>query len=97
MRAEQIDKLKSVVYVINEKFDFEPAGAWLLGRDVRAQLFEHSARFDQMIGALDKVLASELNADSAQTLALQMNPTTPDVALKLLGAFHAGLLGAKSP
>lgn len=84
-------------HVINENFDFEPTGAWLLGRDARAQLIEHSARLDQMIGALDKVLVPELDSDSAQTLALQLNPTTPDDALKLLGAFRRGLLGAETP
>jgi predicted nucleotidyltransferase len=83
--------------VINENFDFEPTGAWLLGRDARMQLIEHSARLDQMIGALDKVLTQELDADGAQTLVLQLNPTTPDDALKLLGAFHRGLLGAEAP
>lgn len=84
-------------YVINENFDFEPTGAWLLGHDARAQLIEHSARFDQMIGALDKVLAPELDPDGAQNLVLQLNPTTPDDALILLGAFHRGLLGAEAP
>jgi hypothetical protein len=78
-------------------FDFEPTGAWLLGRDARAQLIEHSARLDLMIGALNAVLAPELDAAGAQTLALQLNPTTPDDALKLLGAFHSGLLGAEAP
>lgn len=83
--------------VINERFDFEPTGAWLLGRDARAQLIEHSARLDQMIGALNKVLAPELDPNGAQTLALQLNPTAPDDALKLLSAFHGGLLGAQAP
>jgi predicted nucleotidyltransferase len=84
-------------HVINENFDFEPTSAWLLGRDARAQLIEHSARLERMIGALDAVLSPELDADGTQTLALQLNPTTPDDALKQLGAFHRGLLGAESP
>ena len=83
--------------VINEHFDFEPTGAWLLGRDARTQLIEHSARLDQMIGALNNVLAPELDTYGAQILVLQLNPTAPDDARKLLGAFHRGLLGAEAP
>lgn len=84
-------------HVINEQFDFEPAGAWLLGRDARAQLIEHSARLERITGAVDAVLARELDMRGPQTLALQLNPTTPDNALKLLAAFHRGLLGAVVP
>lgn len=98
LEVGNLDRLYAdFAYVINENFDFEPTGAWLLGRDARAQLIEHSARVERMIGALDAVLARELDADGTQTLALQMNPTTPDEALKLLGAFHRGLLGAEAP
>jgi len=98
LEAGNLDRLYAdFAYVIDENFDFEPTGAWLLGRDARAQLTEHSARLDQMIGALDNVLAPELDPDGAQTLALQLNPMTPDDALKLLGAFHRGLLGAETP
>jgi predicted nucleotidyltransferase len=98
LEVGNLDRLYAdFAYVINENFDFEPTGAWLLGRDARAQLIEHSARVERMIGALDAVLARELDADGTQTLALQLNPTTPDEALKLLGAFHRGLLGAEAP
>jgi predicted nucleotidyltransferase len=98
LEVGNLDRLYAdFAYVINENFDFEPTGAWLLGRDARAQLIEHSARLDLMIGALNAVLAPELDAAGAQTLALQLNPTTPDDALKLLGAFHSGLLGAEAP
>lgn len=98
LEVGNLDRLYAdFAHVINNDFDFEPTGAWLLGRDARAQLIEHSARIDRMIGALDAVLAPELAADGAQTLALQLNPTTPDDALKLLSAFHGGLLGAEVP
>lgn len=93
-----LDRLSAdYAHVINECFDFERTGAWLLGRDAHAQMSEHSARLGQMIDALNAVLEPELGADAPQTLALQMNPTTPDDALKLLGAFHRGLLGADAP
>jgi predicted nucleotidyltransferase len=97
LEAGNLDRLYAdFAYVINENFDFESTSAWLLGRDARAQLIDHSARLDRMIGALDAVLAPELDAAGAQTLALQMDPTIPDDALKLLGAFHRGLLGAEA-
>lgn len=98
LEVGNLDRLNAdFAHVINENFDFEPTGAWLLGRDARAQLIEHSARLDRMIGALDAVLAPELEVAGAPTLALQLNPTTPDDALKLLGAFRRGLLGAENP
>lgn len=98
LEAGNLDRLYAdFAHVINENFDFEPASAWLLGRDARAQLIEHSARLEHMIGALDAVLTPELDADGTQTLALQLNSTIPDDALKLLRAFHRGLLGAQAP
>ena len=98
LEVGHLDRLYAdFAHVINERFDFELTGAWLLGRDANAQLIEHSVRLEQMINALDAVLAPELDAGGAQTLALQLNPTTPDDALKLLGAFHRGLLGADAP
>lgn len=98
LEAGNLDRLYAdFSHVINQNFDFEPTGAWLLGHDARVQMFEHSGRVERMIGALDAVLARELDADGARTLALQLNPTSPDDALKLLGAFHRGLLGGASP
>jgi predicted nucleotidyltransferase len=84
-------------HVVTDTFDFEPTGAWLLGRDARAALQQHSARFDRVIGALDAVLAPELDADGKLTLVLQLAPYDPGSALKLLAAFHAGLTGATAP
>lgn len=82
-------------HIVNDNFDFEPTGAWMLGRDARAQLIDHSARLDQMLGALNGVLQPELDIEGAQTLVLQLNPTNPDHALRLLSAFHRGLLGSE--
>lgn len=98
LEAGNLDRLYAdFAHVVDENFDFEPAGAWLLGRDARAQLIEHCARFDQLISALDAVLAPELDPDGVQKLVLQLNPRTPDDALKLLGAFRKGMLGAEGP
>jgi len=98
LEAGNLDRLcADFAHVLDERFDFERAGAWLLGRDARAQLLEHSKRFDRVIGALDGVLIPALDSRSPQTLALHMNPAMPDDALKLLGAFHRGLLGSETP
>ncbi len=97
LEVGNLDRLYAdFAHVINDHFDFEPTSAWLLGRDARTQLIDHSARIDRMLRVLDDVLAPELAADGAQTLALQLSPTAPDHALKLLGAFHRGLLGQEA-
>jgi predicted nucleotidyltransferase len=83
--------------VIDENFDFERTGAWLLGRDARTQMLEHSKRFDQLIEQLAELLTAELDPEREQALVLQMNPKDPDDALKLLRAFHRGLMGAEAP
>ncbi len=82
---------------ITERFDFEPTGAWLLGRDARAALQEHSTRFEQVIGTLDEILGPEVDPEGELTLVLQLNPGDPDSALKLVTAFHAGLIGRSVP
>lgn len=84
-------------HVITEKFDFEPTGRWLLGRDARVALQKHSVRLDRLIERLDAVLAPELNSEDKSTLVLQLSPADPDRALKLLTALHAGLMGAQTP
>lgn len=98
LEAGHLDRLYSeFTHVITENFDFEPTSAWLLGRDARAQMQSHSARFARLIDELDKVLAPELNPEGKLTLVLQLNRAEPDHALKLLSAFHAGLLGSETP
>ena len=98
LEAGNLDRLYAdFAHVITDNFDFDPTGSWLLGRDARAQLLNYSVRFELMIGALNKVLAPELDPDGAQTLILQLNPADPDSALRQLKAFHAGLLGAEAP
>jgi predicted nucleotidyltransferase len=98
LEAGHLDRLYAdFAYVINDDFDFEPTSAWLLGRDARAQLVEHSGRCDRMFDALEAILAPESAADGGYTLASQLNPTNPDDALKVLGAFHSGLLGSEAP
>jgi predicted nucleotidyltransferase len=98
LEAGNIERLyDQFLHVITDTFDFEPTGAWLLGRDARAVLQQHSTRFDRVVDALDAVLASELDADGSLMLALQLSPNDPGTALKLLAAFRAGLTGATAP
>jgi predicted nucleotidyltransferase len=98
LEAGNLDRLYAdFPHVITDRFDFEPTGAWLLGRDARAVLQRHSSRFDQAMEALDAVITPELDAEGSLTLVLQLGPNNPDNALKLLGAFHAGLTGATAP
>jgi len=84
-------------HVITDDFAFERTSAWLLGRDARAALQQHSKRFDRVVDAMDTVIAPELDADGRLTLALQMTPGDPAAARELLVAFHAGLSGAAAP
>jgi predicted nucleotidyltransferase len=98
LEAGNLDRLYAeFAHVITEQFDFEPTGAWLLGRDARAALQKHSSRFDQVVGALDAVMKPEVDADGRLTLVLQLMPNAPESALKLLAAFRAGLAGVASP
>lgn len=98
LEAGNLDRLYTEFpHVITDRFDFESTGAWLLGRDARAALQKHSSRFDQVMGALDAVMEPELDAEGRLKLVLQLAPSDPDNALKLLAAFHAGLTGATSP
>lgn len=98
LEAGNLDRLYAEFpHVITDRFDFEPTGAWVLGRDARAALQNHSSRFDQVMGALDAVMEPELDAEGRLTLVLQLAPSDPGNALKLLAAFHAGLTGATSP
>ena len=50
-----------------------------------------------MLAALDQVIAPELDIEGKLTLLLQLAPNDPDNALKLLVAFHRGLIGLNAP
>ena len=84
-------------HVITDDFDFEPTSGWLLGYDARAALAKHSVRFEQVIQRLVSILVRELSPERESPLVAQLNPVRTDQAIKLLGAFHAGLSGATGP
>jgi predicted nucleotidyltransferase len=81
-------------HLITDRFDFEPTSGWMLGSDARAALLMHSARFDQVIERLDSILVRELATDRQSPLVAQLNPVRADQGLKLIEAFHSGLMGA---
>ena len=98
LEAGNLDRLYGeFAHLIDDRFDFDVAGAWMLGWDARAQLLKHSLRFDRLLDALNQVLQPELAEDGAKTLVMQMNSFVPDDALKLLSAFRRGLLGSTKP
>lgn len=70
------------------EFDYEPAGARLLGRDVRAML-EHEA-----VEKLQGILRPQADIDGAQLLAGQSGLAVPQ-AMQLIQAFCVGLIGTE--
>lgn len=66
------------------EFDYEPAGARLLGRDVRAMLEPEG------VDALQAILAPETDLDGPQLLAAQSGLAVPR-AMRLIQALSAGL------
>jgi predicted nucleotidyltransferase len=71
-------------------FDFEKAGAWLLGRDAR-EVLAHGPDPRSSLGSLDTILKPEIDPDGALRLVAQMPPGDRDRQLSLLTAFCAGL------
>lgn len=98
LEAGNVDRLYlEFPHVVTAAFDFEPTSGWLLGRDARATLRQHSARFDRIIGRLDAILARALSPERQSPPAAQLIPDRADDAIRLLTAFRAGLLGAEKP
>jgi predicted nucleotidyltransferase len=73
-------------------FDFELAGAWLLGKDAR-QVLAHGPDSRGSLESLDAILRPEIDPDGALRLVTQMPPGDRDRQLLLLTAFCAGLSG----
>ncbi len=86
-----------LLHVMTENFDYEQTGAWLLGRDARAAMLKHSARFETLVASLEAVLAPELDPEGALALVSQLNAHDPGKMLGLLAMFHTGLLGLDIP
>jgi predicted nucleotidyltransferase len=77
-------------------FDFEKAGAWLLGRDAR-EVLAHGPDPRSSLETLDAILRPEIDPDGALRLVAQMPPGDRDRQVSLLTAFHTGLLKEPAP
>ena len=73
-------------------FDFEKAGAWLLGRDAR-EVLAHGPDPRSSLETLDAILRPEIDTDGALRLVAQMSPGDRERQMSLLTAYHAGLFG----
>ncbi len=73
-------------WTAEESFDYEDAGARMLGRDMRALLDRRG------VERIRVILAAETDEESPGTLANAMRPADPDKARKLLAVLHRGLL-----
>lgn len=84
-------------HLIADNFDFDRAGAWLLGWDAREQMMRHGTRFARLMGMLDAVLIEEADPDGRLTLVSKLTAFDHAKGLDLLSAFRAGLLGSEGP
>lgn len=85
-----MDRLASshVDILEDPEFDYEPAGARLLGRDVRAMLEPEA------VESLQGILEPETDVDGPQLLAAQSGLAVPR-AMQLIQAFSVGLSESK--
>jgi predicted nucleotidyltransferase len=98
LECGQLDRFaQEFGHLLDEDFDFDSAGAWLLGHDAHQTLRLHSRRFDDVLQRLDSILGRELSPDRVSPLVVTMDRTIPDRGLRQLAAFHAGLLGNARP
>lgn len=77
-------------------FDFDKAGAWLLGSDARAVLARGSD-LRRLLDDLHRILKPETDPDGSLRLVGQMPPGDRDRQLSLLVTFCAGLFETTRP
>jgi predicted nucleotidyltransferase len=77
-------------------FDFDQAGAWLLGKDAR-EVLAHGPDPGRSLESLEAILRPEIDPDGALRLVAQMPPGQHDRQLSLLTAFCAGLFETTLP
>jgi predicted nucleotidyltransferase len=78
--------------LVDLDFDFERAGAWLLGHDAR-DVLTHGPDPRRSVQDLAAILEPEIEVDGALRLVAQMPPGDRERQLSLLRAFCAGLFG----
>ncbi|MGO4701643.1 nucleotidyl transferase AbiEii/AbiGii toxin family protein [Dyella sp. 2RAB6] len=92
--AGQHERMYDVRLLDADDYDFETAGAWLLGTDAHEVMRQDQQALDSLLD----ILRPELDRDGPLRLISDMpRSTNADRALRLLDAFHAGLSGKASP
>ena len=80
-----------------EAFDYQVAGAWLLGHDARTCVEGHSERAERIVATATDTLEREASADGALRLVGEApQGLNAENALRLLAAFHSGFAGRKT-
>jgi predicted nucleotidyltransferase len=75
-----------------ENFEYELAGAWLLGADARA-ILDRATDAASSVAVVDQILALQTMPSGPLRLAADMNSRDPQNALDLLSAFYLGFQG----
>jgi len=75
-------------------YDYLRAGAWLLGKDIRALL---AGEDDAALRTTLALLATEIDPAGRLLLARDMRRAAAEEALVLLAALHAGMAGERVP
>lgn len=78
-----------------EDFDYEVAGAWLAGYDAVQCVTNHSEQPRRVLDAVENLLLSEADANGNLRLVGEVGARAP-TALKLLGGFRDGIIGAST-
>jgi predicted nucleotidyltransferase len=80
-------------FLESPNFDYELAGAWLLGSDARG-VIERSHDVIECVAALESILMPETEPAGKLRLIAEMNPQDPAKALEMLTTFRRGFLRA---
>jgi len=73
-----------------DDFDYESAGAWLVGHDAHVCISEHSEQPERILGMVGRILESEIDPNGNLRLIGETGASA-DRNLHLLTSFHEGL------
>lgn len=93
LKAGNDDRLysKAAHLLDSPTYDYDLAGAWMCGRDVRNTLEDQSNRTSQIVAQLNSMLDREIDPDGPLRYVSEIQGGNPDQTRKLLAAFAAGL------
>lgn len=80
-------------YLLDDTFDYNRTGAWLLGADARSVLDQPGN--EQSITAITNILEPQVDPAGTLRLVAEMDRADPVRALTLLQEFHKGFLGRR--